>query len=77
MEQSTDANPAFEEQLEELEAIVRRLDDESVGLEEALELFERGMGLAASCRRRLESVQHRVSELLEDGGEAPLEVETS
>ena len=51
----TEKSDRFEDQLEKLEAIVARLEDESVGLEEALELFERGMELARGCRARLES----------------------
>jgi len=56
----------FEDQLENLEKIVARLEDESVGLEEALGLFEGGMELARSCRARLEEVEQRVTQLLED-----------
>jgi exodeoxyribonuclease VII small subunit len=56
----------FEDQLERLEKIVARLEDESVGLEEALGLFEGGMELARSCRARLEEVEARVTQLLED-----------
>ncbi len=54
----------FEDQLARLERIVGRLEDESVGLEEALDLFENGMTLARSCRSRLEQVEQRVSRLL-------------
>jgi exodeoxyribonuclease VII small subunit len=67
----------FEDQLARLEAVVARLEDESVGLEEALELFEAGMRLAASCRGRLEEVEQRVATLLDEAaagggtGEAP------
>jgi exodeoxyribonuclease VII small subunit len=61
----------FEDQLAQLESIVARLEDESVGLEEALGLFENGMDLAKKCRARLEEVEQRVSQLLEgDGPEA-------
>jgi exodeoxyribonuclease VII small subunit len=61
----------FEDQLERLEAIVASLEDETVGLEEALGLFEDGMKLARSCRARLEEVEQRVQELLEaEVGEA-------
>lgn len=71
----------FEEQLAQLEEIVARLEDESVGLEEALELFERGMALSRACRSRLEEVEQRVEKLLaQESGEGPetepLEVET-
>jgi exodeoxyribonuclease VII small subunit len=56
----------FEDQLAKLEEIVAKLEDESVGLEQALDLFEGGMELARSCRTRLEEVEHRVTQLLED-----------
>jgi exodeoxyribonuclease VII small subunit len=56
----------FEDQLENLEKIVARLEDETVGLEEALGLFEDGMELARSCRARLEEIEQRVTQLLED-----------
>ena len=55
----------FEDQLEKLEEIVASLEDETVGLEEALGLFENGMELAKSCRARLEEVEKRVQQLLE------------
>ncbi|MCW8984946.1 MAG: exodeoxyribonuclease VII small subunit [Thermoanaerobaculales bacterium] len=55
----------FEDQLAKLEEIVDRLEDESVGLEEALGLFENGMDLARRCRARLEEVEQKVTQLLE------------
>jgi exodeoxyribonuclease VII small subunit len=59
----------FEDQLAKLEDIVAKLEDESVGLEQALDLFEGGMELARSCRTRLEEVEQRVTQLLEDEDE--------
>jgi len=73
--------PRFEEQLEQLEQIVGQLEDDEVGLEEALDLFERGMDLARTCRTRLEKVEQRVTQLMEraadDGSPelAPLDVD--
>jgi exodeoxyribonuclease VII small subunit len=63
----------FEDQLANLEAIVARLEDESVGLEEALGLFETGLELARRCRARLEEVEQRVTQLLatEEPAEEP------
>ncbi len=61
-----DDEQRFEDQLAQLEAVVARLEDESVGLEEALGLFENGMELARRCRERLEAVEQRVTQLLED-----------
>ncbi len=82
MSEETTREERFEEQLERLEEIVARLEDEDVGLEEALELFERGMRLARACRERLTAIEARVERLLaEEEAEAagtptaPLEVE--
>jgi exodeoxyribonuclease VII small subunit len=61
-----DEEQRFEDQLAQLEEVVARLEDESVGLEEALGLFENGMELARRCRERLEAVEQRVTQLLED-----------
>lgn len=66
MSETEQKTERFEDQLENLEKIVARLEDESVGLEEALDLFENGMDLARSCRARLEEVEQRVTQLLEE-----------
>jgi exodeoxyribonuclease VII small subunit len=65
MTRKTQDAERFEDQLARLEEIVARLEDESVGLEEALGLFENGMALARRCRERLEEVEQRVTQLLE------------
>jgi exodeoxyribonuclease VII small subunit len=68
----------FEDQLAKLEEIVDRLEDESVGLEEALGLFENGMDLARRCRARLEEVEQKVTQLLEtENGEDEIADEES
>jgi len=73
----------FEEALGQLEEVVTKLEDESVGLEDALKLFERGVKLAKRCRTQLESVEKRVEQLLSDAGDsevgetAPFEPEGS
>ncbi len=54
----------FEATLEALEAIVTRLETGSLGLEEALEAFEAGVGLARQCEARLDQAERRVELLL-------------
>ena len=63
----------FEEALGQLEEVVAKLEDESVGLEEALKLFERGVKLARRCRQQLSAVEGRVEQLLAEAadGEEP------
>jgi exodeoxyribonuclease VII small subunit len=65
MTEKKNQDERFEDQLGRLEEIVDRLEDDSVGLEEALGLFENGMDLARRCRARLEEVEQRVTQLLE------------
>ncbi len=62
----------FEDQLGKLEEIVARLEDEGVGLEESLDLFEQGMTLVRSCRERLEKVEQRVAQLMQDESGQPV-----
>ncbi len=59
----------FEEALAQLEEVVSRMEDDSVGLEEALKLFERGVKLAQRCRTQLSAVERRVEQLLAEAGE--------
>jgi exodeoxyribonuclease VII small subunit len=56
--------PRFEEALAELEALVRRLEQGELPLEESLGAFERGMALAKQLGKRLEDIERRVEVLL-------------
>jgi exodeoxyribonuclease VII small subunit len=61
----------FEGARDELEQIVRKLEDGSTSLDEALTLWERGEQLHALCRARLDAAEERVAELLERLGRTP------
>ena len=54
---------SFEEQLDELDAIVASLEEGKLPLDEALTLYERGMRLAQACQQRLDEAEIRVSRL--------------
>ncbi|MFZ5915417.1 MAG: exodeoxyribonuclease VII small subunit [Chloroflexota bacterium] len=58
--------PGFEAAFQELEAVVRRLEDGELTLDEAIALFERGQALARLCNDRLEQAELRVKQLLPD-----------
>ena len=58
------APPSFEGALEQLESTVARLEDGELPLEEALELFERGVGLSRQCATTLESAERRIEVLV-------------
>ncbi len=56
----------FEEAVEELERIVRRLDRDEMALDEAMELFEAGVGRLRRASSLLDEARGRVEELIED-----------
>jgi len=66
-QQAEEPQPTFEESLDELESIVRELEGGDMPLERALELFEKGVGLSESCRKRLEDAETKVEILLKKG----------
>lgn len=53
----------FEASLEALEGRVRRLEASDVPLDEALRLFEEGVGLARACHGHLDAAEQRVAAL--------------
>lgn len=59
-------NQTFEASLQELEKIVRRLEDGELPLEESLRLFETGVKLSRECQERLNQAERRIEVLLKD-----------
>ena len=57
------SDASFEQQLEQLEALVTRLEQGDVPLEEALAAFEQGMQLSKACAEMLNAAEQRVTEL--------------
>ena len=53
----------FEDGIEELEALVERLESGERTLEQALADFERGVALVAACNAQLSAAELRVREL--------------
>ena len=53
------ARMSFEDALAELEAIVRRLEEGSSKLDEAIGAYERGVALKRHCEERLQEAQSR------------------
>lgn len=58
---------SFEAGLERLETIVRELEEGDLPLEKALSLFEEGVQVSTTCRRKLEEAESRVEVLLKKG----------
>lgn len=55
--------PTFEQALEQVEAIVRRIESGEVGLESSITEYERGVELLNRCRAVLGRVEQRVTDL--------------
>lgn len=53
----------FEQIVEDLQSLVARLEAGNLPLDEALELYERGVGLARQGNMLLEGAERRVDEL--------------
>src|ERR1043166_3712388 len=71
---TNDKPKSFESSLEQLELIVRELEQGELPLEESLELFEKGVGLSRECQERLNQAERRIEVLLKDQrGEPALE----
>jgi len=59
---------SFEQSLEELEALVEKLERGQLTLDESLELFERGMKLARICNQKLSTAERKIEILIEENG---------
>jgi exodeoxyribonuclease VII small subunit len=57
------SDPSFEDAQRELEGIVQRLESGEAGLDEAIELWERGEELYRVCSARLDAAHGRIEEL--------------
>lgn len=68
---TTMADPSikdFETALAELDALVKKLEEGELSLEQSLALYERGVQLSRFCHGQLEEAERRV-EILTDRGE--------
>jgi exodeoxyribonuclease VII small subunit len=67
---STTAKPmdqlSFEQAFEELQGLVRQLEEGELPLDESLRLFERGQALAARCSLLLDQAELRLRALVPD-----------
>ena len=75
LDESKVESPSLEERLRRLEEILSRLEQDDVALEEALELFEEGVGHVRDAERVLAQTELRVQELLGDGDVQDMEID--
>jgi exodeoxyribonuclease VII small subunit len=68
-----DAQPDFETAMRDLEALVERLEQGDLPLEESLAAFERGVMLTRACQSALKEAEQKVEILLKKAGETAVE----
>jgi len=61
--------PVFEEAMDQLEQIVKQLEENDVPLEKAIGLFQEGMALSKLCHDKLETVEKKMDQLIGPNGE--------
>lgn len=69
MAKSKGTEKNFETSLSALEKVVAQLESGDLPLNQALELFEEGVGLARQCQSQLQEAEHKVELLLRERGE--------
>ena len=82
MAEKTDADIyalPFERAIEELESIIKRLEEGKVPLAESVEIYEHGEALKRRCEELLKAAEMRVEKITTDAsgkaiGTAPLDV---
>ncbi len=63
----------FEQSLNALEALVNRMEQGDMSLEESLQAFETGIALTRECQMRLAAAEQQVTKLIEQQGNIHLE----
>jgi exodeoxyribonuclease VII small subunit len=61
----------FEEALKRLEAVVDKLNDQDISLEESVELYEEGIKLSKICSETLESAVLKIEQIDQSNGKDP------
>ena len=63
----------FEQSIQELEALVEKMEAGNLSLEESLKYFERGVALTRNCQEALSAAEQKVQILLEKNGKEKLQ----
>ncbi len=71
---SSEKGPAFEEALEKLQLIVKKLESGELSLEDALKSFEDGVRLTRVCQEHLSTAEKRIEILSQGSTEGSIEL---
>jgi exodeoxyribonuclease VII small subunit len=65
---SKEQSESYEARYQQLQAIVQQLEQGELPLEELLQLYERGVHLAAACQQMLDQAELRVQVIQQNQG---------
>lgn len=57
----------LENQFDELEEIITKMEDKEVSLEESFDLYEKGMKILKECNAKISKVEKKISKMNENG----------
>lgn len=60
---------SFDQAIEQLEEIVRQLEQGDVPLEDAISLYKKGMELSTVCHEKLHHAEKQLISIMDDSGE--------
>ncbi len=73
MAKRSQKKPDFETALAELEALVEKMEQGELSLDESLQQFERGVQLTRACQQALKEAEQKVQILQQKDGQETLE----
>ena len=59
----------FETAMAELERVIAKLESDETSLDEAMKLYEKGIGLIRVCNERLENAEQKIKLLQKNNGQ--------
>ncbi len=69
MSETKEKESSFEENLETLEAIVKKLENGEVPLDDAIKEFTKAMKLAKICDKKLKTAEEAITKLVNQDGD--------
>lgn len=59
----------FEENLKELETIIKELENGEIDLDSSIDKYTKAMKLVSTCEKKLNEVEEKVNKILNENGE--------
>ncbi len=59
----------FENNLQQLTAVIQKMEQQDVGLEESLKLYEQGVQLTRKCQKIIDDAEKKIEALMDKNSE--------